>query len=427
MEVKPLTRVEGEGSLKLVIKDGNIQDILINIFEPPRFFESILKGKRFDVIPDITARICGICPVAYQMSGVQAVESIFDVNVSKEIENLRRIFYYGEWIHSHAIHVFFMHLPDFLGLSSFFDFLKTNPDLSKKALIIKQTGQKILETIGGRSVHPVSVCLGGFTAHPLEDDLKKLIPDLENSYQYSLEILNFLSKLNFPNHTLPEDIVFVSLKEDSYYPILKGKIYLSTGIVIDKDEFLDYFEEYEKPYSTAKYSKTKDGKTYVVGPIARFNNCFDYFTQNTKMIATNYGLEPPEINMAKTIMVRMLEILDSIEMAVKLIKEYKKEKLKNEKYQIKAGDGTGISEAPRGILWHYYKIDDNGLIEKANIVPPTSQNQSAIEETLKKSLNCIKNEKELINYSETIVRDFDPCISCATHFLKLEKLNLNDR
>jgi coenzyme F420-reducing hydrogenase alpha subunit len=427
MEVKPLTRVEGEGSLKLVIKDGNIQDILINIFEPPRFFESILKGKRFDVIPDITARICGICPVAYQMSGVQAVESIFDVNVSKEIENLRRIFYYGEWIHSHAIHVFFMHLPDFLGLSSFFDFLKTNPDLSKKALIIKQTGQKILETIGGRSVHPVSVCLGGFTAYPSEDDLKKLIPDLENSYQYSLEILNFLSKLNFPNHTLPEDIVFVSLKEDSYYPILKGKIYLSTGIVIDKDEFLDYFEEYEKPYSTAKYSKTKDGKTYVVGPIARFNNCFDYFTQNTKMIATNYGLEPPEINMAKTIMVRMLEILDSIEMAVKLIKEYKKEKLKNEKYQIKAGDGTGISEAPRGILWHYYKIDDNGLIEKANIVPPTSQNQSAIEETLKKSLNCIKNEKELINYSETIVRDFDPCISCATHFLKLEKLNLNDR
>ncbi|WP_297890524.1 nickel-dependent hydrogenase large subunit, partial [Sulfurihydrogenibium sp.] len=329
MEIRPLTRVEGEGSLKVIIKDDTVVDVILNIFEPPRFFESILKGKRFDVIPDITARICGICPVAYQMSSVQAVESIFDVKVSKEVENLRRVFYYGEWIHSHAIHVFFMHLPDFLGLNSFFELLKTNPDLSKKALFIKQTGQKILEIIGGRAVHPVTVQVGGFTTYPKEMELKGIIPDLEKSYEYSLEILKFLSKLNFPQHLLPNNIIFVSLKEDEYYPILKGKVFISNGTIIDKDEFLYYFEEYEKSYSTAKYSKTKDEQTYIVGPIARFNNCFEYLTENSKNLALKYNLNPPEINMAKTIMIRMIEVLDSIERSIQLIKEYKNEGLRS--------------------------------------------------------------------------------------------------
>lgn len=429
MEAKPLTRVEGEGTLKLILKDDLVQDVVLNIFEPPRFFESILKGKRFEVIPDITARICGICPVAYQMSGIQAVESVFNVKVSKEVEDLRRLFYYGEWIHSHAIHVFFMHLPDFLGLSSFFEFLKLNPDLSKKALFIKQTGRKILEVIGGRDVHPVTVCVGGFTHFPKDEEIKSLIPSLEKSYDYSLDILDFLSTLNFPQHLLPEDILFVSLKEEDHYPILKGKIYLSTGVGLDKDEFLKYFYEFEKPHSTAKYSKTKDGKTYIVGPIARFNNSFDNLTENSKKIALKYGVKPVERNMSKTIIVRVIEILDSIERSIELINLYQKNSLKNEKYEVSEGEGTGVSEAPRGILWHYYKINSNGLIEKANIIPPTSQNQSVMEELLRKNLTNkeLKDESTLISYGKSIVRDFDPCISCATHFLKIDKLNLDNR
>lgn len=429
METKPLTRVEGEGTLKLILKDNLVQDVVLNIFEPPRFFETILKGKKFEVIPDITARICGICPVAYQISSVQAIESIFNIKVSKEVENLRRIFYYGEWIHSHAIHVFFMHLPDFLGLSSFFEFIKLNPDLSKKALFIKQTGQKILEVIGGRDVHPVTACVGGFTHFPQDKEIKSLIPYLEKSYDYSLETVDFLSKLNFPKHLIPEGIVFVSLKEEDYYPILKGKIYLSTGLTIDKDEFLEYFYEFEKPYSTAKYSKTKEGKTYIVGPIARFNNSFDNLTENSKKIALKYGVKPIESNMSKTIIIRMIELLDSIERSIELIKLYQRNRLKNEKYGIFEGEGTGVSEAPRGILWHYYKLNSKGIIEIANIIPPTSQNQSVIEELLKRLIinDNLKDELTLINYGESIIRDFDPCISCATHFLKIDKLNLNNR
>ncbi len=427
MEIKLniLTRVEGEGSLKVYLKDGKAIDIDLNIFEPPRFFESILKGKEYSVIPDITARICGICPVAYQISGVQAIESIFKVEIPKEIEDLRRLIYYGEWIQSHVLHIFFLHLPDFLNLNSFIDIVKTFPNISKIALNLKKVSQKILEIIGGRPSHPVSIKVGGFYKLPEESKLKSLLPDLEDIYNQSLDAMKFLVSLNFPNHNLSKDFTFISLREEKFYPLLKGKIVTSDGLEFEKEKFLDFIYEYQKENSTAKFSLRKDGKKYIVGPIARFNNNYDYLTENTKKVCNKFNIHPYINNMSLSILVRMVEVIDSIERSILIINNYKKPEKSSVEYKVKEGEGTGISEAPRGILWHMYRLDEKGEILKANIIPPTSQNQEGMEYLVKSLIN--ENIENINIEAEKSIRDFDPCISCATHFLKVDFINIKSQ
>ncbi len=423
MEIKLniLTRVEGEGALKIYLKDGKLVDVDLNIFEPPRFFESILKGKEYIVIPDITARICGICPVAYQISGVQAIESIFKVEIPKELEDLRRLIYYGEWIQSHVLHIFFLHLPDFLNLNSFIDIVKTYPNISKIALNLKKVSQRMLEIIGGRPSHPVSIKVGGFHKVPNESDIKFLIKDLEDSYNQSLDAMKFLVSINFPDHRLNKDFTFISLQEEKFYPILKGKIVTSDGLKFEKEEFLEFIQEYEKEKSTAKYSCRKDGKKYIVGPVARFNNNYEYLTENTKKICNKFHIYPSVYNMSKSILIRMIEVIDSIERSILIINNYKKLEKSSVEYEVKEGEGTGISEAPRGILWHMYRLDKEGKILQANIIPPTSQNQEGMEYLIKSLISgdVVCNGENIQTEAEKAVRDFDPCISCATHFLKI--------
>lgn len=431
MEIKlnQITRVEGEGRIVLKVKDGKVVDTLLNIFEPPRFFEGILIGKKYFTVMDITARICGICPIAYQMSSVQAIESIFGIDIPQDLEILRRLFYFGEWIQSHVLHIFFLHLPDFLNVSSIFEINRINPDIVKIAFNLKRFSSKLIELIGGRTSHPVTVVVGGFSKVPEKDDFTDIIKDIDDVYSDSIKALDFLSKLNFPHYNM-EDIIFVCLIDGDNYPILKGDIYCSDGLMVKKDEFLEYFWEYETDHSTAKFSKRRDGRYYLVGPLARFNNSFEKLSSDTKYLAKKYGIEPPIKNPYRSILVRMLEVINSIQLIKEFINSYSYPEKSFKSYEIRQGWGTGISEAPRGILWHGYQVDKNGIIQKAQIVPPTSQNQYIMESEVK-NLFLHRKEEDIteieMDRAEKLIRNHDPCISCATHFLKLDRLYLNNR
>lgn len=420
VKIDALTRVEGEGSLEVYLEGGELKALKLSIYEPPRFIEGILRGKPYHVIPDITARICGICPVAYQMSGVQAIENAFEVEIPKDIERIRRLMYFGEWIQSHALHVFFLHLPDFYKVPSIVELSKIDKDLVIAGMDIKKAGGLIIQSLGGRVSHPVSVMAGGFSSLP--EDLSSLIKPLEVALEKSVWALEKMKNLQFPNFEL-KDVVFVSLWEEEY-PILKGDIYIE-GQRIKASQFKEMFTEFEVPYSTAKHSKLKDGRTYLVGPLARFNNAYKKLSSIAKDMVIRLGMEIPLKNPYKSLLVRMIEIIHSLEKALEIVKDYKKPERFCVKVVPKESEGFGISEAPRGILWHNYAFDKEGRILKADIVPPTSQNLPAIELSLwnlMKSLEKLE-ESPILEAAEPMIRNFDPCISCATHFLKLNLIN----
>ena len=415
VKVDALTRVEGEGSLEVVFEEGKLKSLRLSIYEPPRFIEGILKGKSYEVIPDITARICGICPVAYQMSGVQAVEDAFGVSIPEEIETVRRLMYYGEWIQSHALHIFFLHLPDFFKKPSVVELAREKKDLVMAGMEIKKAGALIIESLGGRTSHPVSLCAGGF--YSLPESLKHLVEILEKALDHSMYVSEELKDLNFPQFEL-RDVLFASIV-DKEYPILKGDIQVGRD-VLKKEEFEHYFKEYEVSYSTAKRCKYK-GRTYLVGPIARFNNAFEKLSPLALELSKKFQIEPPLLNPYKSILVRMVEIVDSLERALKVVKSYEKPKVSKVSLKPRSSTGYGVSEAPRGILWHSYTFDEKGNILRANIVPPTSQNQDAIEISLIELMDRIEIKEDVVREEgEFMIRNFDPCISCATHFLKVK-------
>ncbi|MFN3599633.1 MAG: Ni/Fe hydrogenase subunit alpha [Aquificaceae bacterium] len=417
LRIDALTRVEGEGALEVYVEEGRAKGLKLSIYEPPRFIEGILKGRLYHVIPDITARICGICPVAYQMSGVQAIEDAFGVEIPKGIEEIRRLLYFGEWIQSHALHLFFLHLPDFYRVPSILELANLDKELVMAGMEIKRAGSLVIQTLGGRTSHPVSVVPGGFSDLP--ESLSSLLEPLERALEKSLWAIERMKNLNFPSFEL-KDVVFVSLCEEDY-PILKGDIYLE-GERIPPSHFKEIFEEFEVPYSTAKHSKLKDGRTYLVGALARFNNAHEKLSPLAKETAEKIDIEPPIKNPYKSLLVRMLEIIHSLERAVQMVKGYKKPKRSFVELKPKRSEGFGISEAPRGILWHNYAFDEEGRITKADIVPPTSQNMPAMELSLWQLLTVLDNlmEESLRDLAEPMIRNFDPCISCATHFLRVK-------
>ncbi len=414
-----LTRVEGEGKIIINEKDGKIESVVLNIFEPPRFIEGILVGRKYDVIPDITARICGICPVAYQMSGVQAIESAFGIDVSREVEKLRKLYYYGEWIQSHSIHVFFLHLPDFYGKSSIFEIAKERAEILKDALRIKSVGGKIVEIIGGRVVHPVSVKAGGFTRYPEKEELKSLIPLIEESIELAKKYTEEFSKLNFPEDNIIGNLQFVSLYGDDEYAILNGRIVSDRGLDIDKDEFKEVFKEFQVGSSTAKKCRIYGKNVYIVGAMSRFNNNYEKLSDEALRLSKKINLSPPVKNSFKSILVRMVEIVHSMEKAIEIIKTYEKPEVETE-FKTKRSEGTGVSEAPRGVLWHKYSFDEYGIILSADIVPPTSQNQDIMEINTYNFIKFMTEKEKILTFAERVVRNYDPCISCATHLISLD-------
>ncbi len=417
--VETLARVEGEGALHVTVKGGQVTDIKLQIYEPPRFFEAFLHGRRYDEAPDITARICGICPVAYQMSSCHAMEAAFGVKIDGAIRALRRLLYCGEWIESHALHVYMLHAPDFLGYESAIHMAADHPDVVKQALRLKKLGNDIMKVVGGREIHPINVKVGGFYKAPSKKDLQAFIPELEWARDMSVETVKLTAGLTFPD--FEQDYEFVALRHPDEYAINEGRLVSNKGLDIPVAEYEDHFIEEHVPHSNALHSILKGRGNYHVGPLARYNLNYDKLPKVARDAAESVGLEAKCLNPFKSIIVRSVELVFACDEALRLIKEYQAPDPPAVVVTPRAGAGHGCTEAPRGILYHRYHLDDEGLIRAARIVPPTSQNQKTIENDLWHFVPARVSlpEAELTWQCEQAVRNYDPCISCATHFLKL--------
>lgn len=415
-----LARVEGEGAMLVRIRDDRVEEVELRIYEPPRFFEAFLRGRHFTEVPDITARICGICPVAYQTSSMLAMEDVCGVEVGDQLRALRRLLYCGEWIESHALHIFMLHAPDFLGYESAIEMAKDHGALVGKALALKKTGNEVMTVVGGREVHPINVRVGGFYRAPSRRELVPLAEKLERARELALETVGFTAGLDFPDYE--RDYEFVALSEPGEYPIDRGRVVSSRGLDIAVAEYDDHFVEEHVERSNALHSRRKDGGSYLVGPLARYALCSDRLSPLAAEAAREAGLGPVCRNPFQSIVVRAVETVYACDEALRLIAGYEPPEPPAVEVPPVAGTGYGASEAPRGLLYHRYEIAADGTILDAKIVPPTSQNQKAIEEDLvgvvERSLALA--EEELAVRCEQTIRNYDPCISCATHFLRLE-------
>jgi sulfhydrogenase subunit alpha len=415
-----LARVEGEGAMYVRIRDGDVEDVKLRIYEPPRFFEAFLRGRRFSEVPDITARICGICPVAYQTSAFNAIESAFGLHTSDAIGALRRLMYCGEWVESHALHVFMLHAPDFLGYESAWAMAGKHPEVVESGLAIKKAGNDLLRTIGGRAIHPVNVRVGGFYKAPARAELEALVPQLERARELMRESVRWVAKLPFPD--FEADYEFVALRHPDRYAIEDGRLVSSSGLELAPDEYDQHFVERQVEHSTALHSRLRDGSTYFLGPMARYSLNSAQLSPLARDAAAEAGLDEECHNPFRSIIVRAVEILYALDEALRLIDGYEPPDPPASEAEVRTAVGCGWSEAPRGMLWHRYRIEGDGGISEARIVPPTSQNQGRIEQDLVEFVRPrIDLPDDRLRWEcEQAIRNYDPCISCSTHFLTLE-------
>ena len=419
IRVPLLARVEGEGALDVAIRDGAIAQLKLIIYEPPRLFEQLLQGRSFTEVPDIVARICGICPVAYQMTAVQALENAFGVQVSGWAQDMRRAMYCGEWIQSHALHIHLLAAPDFLGVDSVIALASKQPEAVRRGLHLQALGNELIELFGGRSVHPVGVCVGGFHRAPLPRDVAALVERLHAALPQALALVQWTA--GFPMPDDEQDFTCVALRRPDRYAMDVGRIGSSDGLDIEASEYQAHFTEYQVPHSTALHSRYRDAP-YLCGPLARLNLNHQCLPQPVREALKQAGIDLPCRNMFRSIVARSIEIYFALLEAIRILETYVPSDAPAVPATPRAGTGAAATEAPRGLLWHRYETDDQGRILHARIVPPTSQNQGRIEQDLKASLEAFglqRPEEELRGRGEAVIRNYDPCISCATHFLRL--------
>ena len=419
VKVDEIARVEGTGSLVVTLHDDRPADVRLDIFEPPRFFEALLRGRSYLDAPDVTARICGICPAAYQMSACHAMEDALGLSPGAEVRALRRLLYAGEWIESHALHVVMLHAPDFLGFPDAISMAKDHGDLVRAGLRMKKAGNAVLRAVGGREVHPVNVRVGGFHRAPTRDELGALLPELRWGKSAARELALRVGGFDLPEGTSDQELV--ALRGPGEYPLCHGRVVSTEGIDVGARDVEDVFVESQVPHSTALHSRVRARGVYLTGPLARFALNRDQLRPFAAALADELGLPARVTNPHASIVVRALEIAQAFDEAIELVEAYAPPRPAFVEAPPRAAVGHACTEAPRGLLYHRYELDDAGLIVDAKIVPPTSQNQGAIEEELRRvaPLLASLSDAKAARLAERVVRNHDPCISCATHFLTL--------
>ncbi|SPM42389.1 Coenzyme F420-reducing hydrogenase, alpha subunit, partial [Mycobacterium numidiamassiliense] len=418
LSVGTLARVEGEGALHVTLKDGELEGVELNIYEPPRFFEAFLRGRAYTEPPDLTARICGICPVAYQVSACNAIEEACGVQVDDDLVALRRLLYCGEWINSHALHIYLLHAPDFLGYPDIVGMSRDHAEVVERGLSLKKAGNRLMEFVGGRAIHPVNVRLGGFYSVPARLEFRPIAEQLRRALDSAVATVEWVAGFDFPDVELDHE--FLALTASGRYPIENGTIARSGGPSFAVADFTNHVAESQVPYSTALHA-TLDGGRHLTGPLARYSLNSPALSPIAAQAAADAGLLSECRNPFRSIIVRAVEVVYAIEEALRIIEEYQRPSRPFVDVPARAGVGHGVSEAPRGLLYHRYRIDEDGLVSAATIIPPTSQNQAAIEADLARivSDNLSLDDAALTTLCERLIRSYDPCISCSTHFLTL--------
>ncbi len=416
-----ITRIEGHGNLVLNIREGTIEELRLEIVESPRFFEVMLKGRRFDEAPHITSRICGICAISHTTASIKACEAAMDIAPSEETVLLRKILINAEVLQSHILHVYLLALPDFFGVGSIIPMVDTNPDIVRRALRLKRAANEVCRVLVGRHVHPIGMDIGGFKRLPTQKDLDEVRGLLESTAPDMDETIRFFEGIKMPEFNRATR--YISLRSKDEYALYDGRLYKKGIPPIEPARYKELITEEVIEYSTAKHARSGD-ESIMVGALARVNNNYEYLCDEAKEAARRLGLEPPSTNPFMNNIAQVVESIHCIHDSLKLLDLLSSRSLRGEKSQIKvkAGNGVGAVEAPRGTLYHEYDIDEKGVIQGVNCIIPTAQNLLNIEEDIRSMVPTIielpKNEIE--QRLEMLVRAYDPCISCSTHFLEVK-------
>jgi coenzyme F420-reducing hydrogenase alpha subunit len=420
-DVTGISRVEGEGSLRLTVKDGAVTRANLAIFEAPRYFEQLVLGRAPDDVIDIVARICGICPIAYQMSAVHAFEDLVGLTIDPSVRALRRLLYCGEWIESHALHIYLLHAPDFAGLASAVELAAVDRPAVERGLAIKKTGNLLVSILGGRAIHPVSVRVGGFSRAPRAAELAQLRPELDAALEGALETVDWVASFSAPE--FERDPLLVSLHHPTDYPMNEGRIISSDGLDIAAADWGHAFREQQVTWSNALQARAHDGRAYLLGPSARVTLAGDRLHPLARTALARVGLATAIArNPYWSIAARAVELVHAVATAIDLVDGYRPPERASEPWVARPGVAAWATEAPRGLLFHRYELDERGLIRAAQIVPPTSQNQAAIESDLTAFAPSVlaMDHQAATHRLEQLIRSYDPCIACATHFLELQ-------
>ncbi|MFO7928337.1 MAG: Ni/Fe hydrogenase subunit alpha [Candidatus Humimicrobiaceae bacterium] len=426
IEEENVSRVEGHGDLVLDVKNKEIKKLQFRIPESPRFFEAMLVGRNWDVPSHITSRICGICSVAHTCASLKATEKALGVEVNDQIVKLRKLIFHHECVQSNALHVYFLAAPDFFGVGSAISLVDSNPDIVDIALRVKKMANDMVRIIGGRAVHPIRTVVGGFTKLPTMQEMQQMKEMLQSAYPDLEKTLKALKTLDLPN--FERETEYISISDPVDYALYDGNIKSTDGWEIDDQDYLDKINEKVVQHSTGKHCwSSRD--SYLVGALARFNNNYDQLSDNAKQYAEELGLQPLNYNPFMNNIAQFVEIVHSVDDSIRLIDEMMEEGLDKDKAMVdvkpKAGRGVGVVEAPRGLLIHDYTYDSEGKIEKANLIIPTNQNYANIEKDMQALVPTVidKSEDEIKLACEMLIRAYDPCISCSTHFLNVKLVN----
>ncbi len=415
IHVDYIARVEGQGAINIdITKDGKVKHLQFKIFEPPRFFESFLIGRKYDELMELTSRICGICPVAHQITALRAVENAMGIVISDQTRDLRKLMAISAHIQSNIISMYFLSLPDLMGYESIITMVKDHLDIVKRALMLKKLGNDITQLIGGRSIHPVTMIVDGFTSIPSKNKFDVIRKRLLDAKKAAFETVDLFANIGIPNFV--RKCEHIAISDPKYYAINEGRLKSSEGLDIDEMNYREHIYEKQKPYSTALHSYVKDRDSFMVGPLPRVNLNFNQLSSDAKNAAKNSGVKFPNYNPFVSHLARAIELVHDIDESIEIIDclKYKEEQ---RSITCKSGFGAAITEAPRGSLYHSYILDNNGIVKKADIVPPTSHNAYNIEKDMNNFVQTIMGESidNITLKCEMLVRAYDPCISCSAH------------
>lgn len=422
IDVHHVTRVEGHGNIVVDAENGEIRECRFEVVEAPRFFEAMVRGRPFDEVSRITSRICGICAVGHATTALRAVERAMDVELSEQTKLLRRLNFHGEMLDSHVLHTYYLAAPDFFGVGSVFPLISTHKPIVERALRLKKLAGDLCAAIAGRHTHPIAMTVGGFTHLPKERELRELQQRLIAAREDIDETVALFSTLEWPD--FQRETEYIALHKDEEYAFIDGVIVTTDGFTYPIEDYRRVTNEECVPFSTAKWTH-HNRESYMVGALARFNNNFAQLHPRAKEAAAKLGLKPLVTNPYLNTAAQVVEIVHCVEDAIEIIDTLLTRGIQPEQppaVKPHAGEGVGACDVPRGTLFHNYVFDDDGLCVEANCIIPTSQNMANLNADMKALVPQIldRPRDEIRLLLEMLVRAYDPCISCSTHFLTVE-------